>query len=242
MSDNYGGFVNKYEIYTESRNMEYVLGRKIGLNAAMNVISERRIGETGWDILDVGSGPGTNGPELQQMGARVVGIDKDRNEIERARQLDPGSIYIHYDGLHLADAVEGRQFDAILASFSICTIEDAVLRPILRDMSQLLAPGGKIVMIEPNLEKALGTQYHDLHYHAQPGVKSGDHVHVTLGTGKNAVELYHDIYRLHRDYFRLLEEAGFTVTSFKQPRPRGWDLLRWWKAAIWPPFLIIEAR
>lgn len=233
--DNYGTFVESYEAYTEKPGgMEYEIGRKPALKALGNI--------SGGRILNFGCGPGINSNELSAMGAAVIGIDISEEELKVARKRDPNSIYLHYDGIHLAEAVGHQQVSGILASFSVCTITDEALKPLLRDMRQLLAKGGKLVIVEPNLEKALGTQYHDLHYHAQAGVKSGDHVHVTLGVGKGAVELYHDIYRTHADYQRLLEEAGFTVTKIQQPRPQGWNLVKWWRAVLVPPFVVIVAQ
>ena len=84
------------------------------------------------------------------------------------------------------------------------------------------------MIVEPNLERSLGIHYPgELHYHAQPGVQVNDHVHVTLGEGKNAVELFHDIYRTHDEYKRLLTQAGFIIQRFEEVRPdpecqEGW--------------------
>lgn len=233
--DDYGTFVNNYEAYTETTGgMEYELGRKPGLQA-LGAIS-------GSTVLNFGCGPATNSRELRAMGAAVIGIDVSKEELTTARQRDPDGFYIHYDGVHLADALSNRQVDAILASFSVCAISDEVLAPLLRDMRKILGKGGRLVIIEPNLEKALGTRYPDLHYYPQKDVKSGDHVRVTLGSGTRAVELYHDIYRRHADYRRLLEEAGFTLLRVEQPRPTGWNLLRWLKAFRVPPFVIFVAE
>lgn len=139
------------------------------------------------------------------------------------------SAYLHYDDVHLIEALNGRKVHSMLA-------------PLFRQMRQLLSEGGQLVIVEPNFEKALGTKYHDLHYHAQPGVKSGDHVDVTLGVGKEAIELHHDIFRTQEDYRCLLKEARFDLVAIIQPRPTGWNMFRWWQAVIKPPFLIIVAR
>lgn len=236
--DDYGKFVKNYIAYTDTvGGMEYVLGRKPALQALGPVARDL--------ILDFGCGPAVNGKELQAKGADVLGIDISEEELLVARQRDPQSAYLHYDGQYLANAVNaeprsrGRKLDGIIATFSICTIPDAILRPILRDMRQLLRPGGRLVIAEPNLEQAIGMKYHDLHYHAQPGVKSGDHVRVTLGAGESAEDLYHDIFRSHNDYKHLLEEAGFERVRMFTPRPRGLQILTWWKALLTPPFLII---
>ncbi len=239
--DDYGRFIGNYIGYTDQPcGMEYKLGRQPALEALGPKANQL--------ILDFGCGPAVNGPELggKEYGADVVGIDISEEELAVARQRDPDSIYLHYDGRNLAEAIKaecrGRKLDGIIATFSVCTVPDKNLGPILREMRQILKPGGRLVIAEPNLEQAMGVKYHDLHYHAQPGAKSGDHVTVTLGTGETATTLYHDIYRTRADYRRLLLAAGFSHVKMSTPRPRSRNLFAWWRAALTPPFLIIVAE
>ena len=126
-------------------------------------------------------------------------------------------------------------------SFSFCVIPDREIRYILRDMRAILHKGGKLVIVEPNQEKAHGIRYTSLHYHKKEGVRTGDFVDVTLGSGENAILLTDDIYRRHDDYRRLLEEAGFTIERMEEPLPpkdwgEGRELLE-----KYPPFVLIVA-
>ena len=233
--DNYGSFVDIYRDYTETPGgMEFVLGRKPALKALGNI--------RGKTVLNFGCGPGVNSMELVSKGARVIGIDISEEELQVARKLHPLGEYLHYDGVHLDRALQGRKIDAILASFSFCAIKEAALRPLLRDMRKLLPKGGKLVIADPNLEIAMGTEYSDLHYHAQPGVKSDDFVHVSLGIGSGVVQLYGDVYRTHVDYYRIFTEEGFKITAFKQPKPWFFNRRKWRKAREVPPFIIIIAE
>lgn len=234
-NDRYGNFVNNYTAYTNAaQGMELEIGRRPALNCFSNL--------AGCTVLDFGCGPATNGPDLQAMGATVIGIDISFEELEEARRVHPGGTYLHYDGVSLAETV-GREVGAIFASFSLCTISTAVLANILRDMRKLLKAGGELVIVDPNFERSLGIHYPgELHYHAKPGVQTDDHLHVTLGEGNNAVELYHDIYRSHTDMQRLLAEAGFDIEIFEEVMPNedcdaGWAEL----ARKYPPFLLIKA-
>ncbi len=259
MSDNYGSFIDNYAAYTEKLGgMEEEIGRMRGLKHFIKVTGKRAVlvKRPRKRVLNFGCAHGVNSRELLAMGAEVIGIDKDEKALAVARQRDGRSTYVHYDGLHLAKALHHRHVDGILASFSFCTIEDQTLRPLLEQMRLLLNPGGRLVIIEPNLEMALGTHYPgELTYHPKPGVKNGDHVKVTLGDGEHAEVLFHDIYRTHNHYRRLLKEAGFKIKRFYQTRPSGWRLLmnrmsgRANKEAPWvevaykrPPFLVIVAE
>jgi SAM-dependent methyltransferase len=237
--DTYGNFIDNYAAYTTNSGMEVVIGRHPALGAFGDL--------TGKTVLDFGCGPGTNGLDLSRQGAQqVIGIDVSSEELERARRVDPTGLYLYYDGLNLADAVSGSvvMVDAILASFSICTIPDTALGSLLGDMRRLLSEGGELLIIEPNFQRSLGIHYPgELHYHEQPGVQSGDYVHVTLGEGEQAVELFHDIYRTHDDYRRLLAAAGFTVQIFDEMRPPASCEQKWAELAKeYPPFLLITAH
>jgi SAM-dependent methyltransferase len=239
IQDSYGNFVTNYTAYTTESGMEAVIGRHPALDAFSNL--------SGCRVLDFGCGPATNAAGLRRRGAsQVVGIDVSKKELRKARRLDPSGTYLHYDGINLASALRDYQVDVMLASFSLCTISSEDLEIILKDMRGMLAEGKELVIIDPNFQRSLGVHYPgELHYHGKRYgvVQSGDHLHVTLGEGKKAVELYHDIYRSHDDYRRLLTNAGFTIEVFEEVRPddqcdEGWAKL----ARKYPPFLLIKAQ
>lgn len=237
-NDSYGNFVKNYELYTNAeKGMEQQIGRRPAL---------RQFGDlTGCTVLDFGCGPATNAGDLRLLGAsQVVGIDISQEELKVARQIDPLGIYLHYDGIRLANALDGYDIEAILASFSFCAISNAVLQVILQDMRRILPEGGKLVIVDPNFKSSLGINYPgELYYHPKAGVQSDDHLHVTLGEGENAVELYHDIYRTHVDYRRLLSEEGFTIEHFEEVRPDNSCNEEWAELAQkYPPFIVVTAH
>ncbi len=233
MKTNYGQIVERYETYKKDfGNAEYQLGHRQLLEAMGPAAGLR--------ILDFGCGPANFSQELSGQNAQIIGLDADPAVIERARSIDPKGEYRIYRGL-LAEELAGRETDAIIATFSFCLIPDRELRYILRDMRQLLRPGGRVFIVEPNQGRAHGIQYANLHYHRKEGVQSGDLVEVTLGSGENAILLTDDIYRTHEDYRQLLEEAGFTIERWEEPKPGDdwgdeWDMER-----QTPPFLFITA-
>ncbi len=235
MKTNYGEVVYRYLHYTSDDNttdIELRLGRTPAL-AALGCLE-------GKTVLDFGCGPAVNSRGLRTAGARIIGFDADPLVIEKAREKDPEGDYRVYRGL-LAQELGGIHIDHILMSFSFCVIPDREVRYILRDIRKILGENGKFVIIEPNQEKAHGIQYRSLHYHHKSGVKTGDFVNVTLGSGKNAILLTDDIYRRHDDYRQLIQEAGFKVELVQEPVPagdwdEGWKLLR-----EYPPFVLFVA-
>lgn len=231
---NYGEVVAAYETY--KNNLE-IAEWKLGHEPVLKKL-EPVIGKT---ILDFGCGPATFSSILSQKRAHVVGYDLDPKVIARAREVDPRGDYRVYRGL-LQREFNPLWAQAIVATLSFCLIPDHELRYILRDMRDILQKsGGRLFILEPNQEKAHGIQYANLHYHFKEGVKSGDHVHVTLGSGENAIELYDDIYRTREDYVALLQEARFFIEKIEEPRPDPLWEGDWEMELQYPPFLLITA-
>ena len=233
MKTDYGSIAKTYAKYKDNTNLaEWRLGHEPVL-----VELEQFAGQT---ILDFGCGPANFSSALSQQGFKVIGVDRDERVIEEARISDALGDYRVYRGL-LAEELTGQKVEAIIATFSFCVVSDTELRYILRDMRQLLDSGGKLIILEPNLEKALGVQYANLHYHRKEGVRSGDLVEVTLGSGKDAILLTDDIYRTHTDYRQLLEEAGFTIEEMVEPQPGDDWGDEWEMERKIPPFILIIA-
>lgn len=232
---NYGTIVDSYMHYASDANpndAELLLGRIPAL-AALGLLK-------GKTVLDFGCGPATNSQKLREGGARVIGLDVFDDTVEKARNVDPQGNYRVNRGL-LSKELAGVWIDSILMSYSFCSISDREIRYYLRDMREMLKEGGKLVIIEPNLENALGIQYRTLHYLPKEDVGTGDVVTVMLGTGDNAFPVY-DIYRRHNDYRALLEEAGFRIEQMREPVPeRSWGD-EWNMERAYPPFLLIEAQ
>lgn len=235
MKTNYGNVVDRYQHYTSDDNVndpELRLGRIPALTALGRV--------SGKTVLDLGCGPATNSSRLVAMGAYIIGFDADPVVVQKARQVHPQGDYRLNRGL-LAKELERVRIERILMSFSFCVIPDREVRYILQDMREMLPKEGRLVIIEPNQEKSHGIQYPSLHYHRKEGVRTGDLVEVTLGSGENAILLTDDIYRRHSDYRQLLEEAGFTIERMEEPLPpKDWgdgrELLE-----KYPPFVLIVA-
>lgn len=231
MKTDYGTIVKKYTCYTSNpEDAEARLGRMPALAHVKGKV-----------IVDLGCGPATCGKLLSDAGATVIGLDISPKVIEEARQVDPKGDYRVYRGL-LAEKLRGAEIDCILMSFSFCVIPDREIRYMLRDIRRIISGAARLVIIEPNQERAHGIKYRNVHYHRKKGVQTGDYVHVTLGTGEGAIQLYDDIYRTHADYQELLEEAGFVIETMTEPRPEDDWGKEWEMERKYPPFLLITAR
>ncbi len=105
--------------------------------------------EPGERVLELGVGTGLNLP-FYPRGANVVGIDLSRSMIERA-QGKGGA------GLALMDAerigLRGNAFDKALATYVLRVIPSP--REALREISRVVRPGGRLVLLDLFSSKAL---------------------------------------------------------------------------------------
>ena len=101
----------------------------------------------GKTVLDVGCGKGRflSALKNQYPEARLVGIDMS----EELLQCVPSNIETHH-GTMLNMPFEENQFDFV---FSVEALEHAVqIGQALREMSRVLKPGGKLIVIDKNIE------------------------------------------------------------------------------------------
>lgn len=108
-------------------------------------------GEPGVNVLDIGSGTGTDSFALEQLGCNVIGIDNSPNmvEIARSRQTaSTGSIRFEVDDLVELKSVPDRWADIILCRGNLIphliTIED--LKKAIAAMSRAARKGGLLII------------------------------------------------------------------------------------------------
>lgn len=100
-------------------------------------------------VLDVGSGAGGFLSRAQRIAKDAVGIEPEA----RVRQFHGDALSIYPD----ADAVRGRAFDLVTAFHVLEHVPDP--RAVLRSLSELVAPGGRMVIEVPSSDDALLTLY-----------------------------------------------------------------------------------
>lgn len=105
---------------------------------------------TGKHVLDVGCGDGSYALAAAERAAEVVCLDASVAMLEAARRRASGdgatlrTVQAEAGALPFGDAA----FDVVLAVTVLCFVEDAAAA--LREMSRVLAPGGRLVLGELN--------------------------------------------------------------------------------------------
>lgn len=93
-------------------------------------------------VLDVGCGDGALARELAARGARVTAIDVDEPSLDVARREGGGVDYICAD--FLAHDFGAASYDAVV---SVAALHHMDMQAGLRRMSELVRPGGSLVVI-----------------------------------------------------------------------------------------------
>jgi ubiquinone/menaquinone biosynthesis C-methylase UbiE len=101
-------------------------------------------------ILDAGCGPGTSGIILAEMGATVIGVDISSEAVgvakERARRkaVDFSPVLGDLESL----GARNQSFDVCFCGWVLHHLPE--IRPALSEVTRVLKPGGRILIVEPN--------------------------------------------------------------------------------------------
>jgi SAM-dependent methyltransferase len=101
-------------------------------------------------VLDVGGGDGYWAGLLRKRGATVVGLDIDRDKLERGSRLKDAPELVEGDALALP--FPDDSFDAVL---SVCALEHFPDPKIaIEEMARVMRPGGRLVISVDALTRA----------------------------------------------------------------------------------------
>jgi demethylmenaquinone methyltransferase/2-methoxy-6-polyprenyl-1,4-benzoquinol methylase len=98
----------------------------------------------GSKVLDVATGTGDLAIEAASRGAEVIGSDFSEGMLERARVKAPAIAFEQGDALALP--YDDNAFDAATVGFGARNFAD--LEQGLREMTRVVRPGGKVVVLE----------------------------------------------------------------------------------------------
>jgi trans-aconitate methyltransferase len=96
-------------------------------------------------VLEVGCGPGQITRRLVGRGARVHAVDSSPSMLAVARRAAPSASFEQVDARTF---VPNGQFDVVLLSFILHELPPAELPAILGRLAAVLAPGGRLVIVD----------------------------------------------------------------------------------------------
>ncbi len=103
-------------------------------------------------LLDAGVGTGRNMP-FYPAGGEVVGIDLSPAMLRRAatRRASLGAVVELREMDVCATGFPDDHFDAVVATFLFCVLDDSLQRPALRELARICKPGGEIRLLDYTL-------------------------------------------------------------------------------------------
>ena len=162
----------------------------------------------GLDVLDAGCAAGHHSAWLADHGARVTAIDLSPRMVERTRErlAGRGEALVHDLREPLAFLADGS-IDVVVCSLTIHYLDD--LLAALREFRRVLRPDGSLVL--------------STHHPFIDWEWSGYDGYYETGVVEDRWETFDATMRFRRrtmeELLRALEEAGFLVRRYREPRP-----------------------
>ncbi len=111
--------------------------------------------EPGHVVLEIGCGAGTLAAAMMARGASVTGIDISEPMLAVARQAAPEAELFHMTVTEIEKLGAGR-FDRIVSTLAFSELSEDELMFVLRAATELLKPGGKLVVADEVRPAGLG--------------------------------------------------------------------------------------
>ena len=178
--------------------------------------------------LDFGCGTGRSTRFLQRQGFHAIGVDIAPPMLEHARALDADGDYRLVTAENLIDLGAGS-FDLILAAFTFDNIPtDAAKTQSLRALRQLLAPGGRLIVIvsSPAIYVNEWASFSTRDFPENRKACDGDTVRIVMRdvADHRPVE---DVVCGDAHYRALFGQAGFRVVEATSPLATGAEPIAW---------------
>jgi 2-polyprenyl-3-methyl-5-hydroxy-6-metoxy-1,4-benzoquinol methylase len=172
-------------------------------------------------VLDVGCGAGGFLRMAIGAGWRAVGIDFDAEAVAEARRVEGAEVHV----MDIFDpSLDARRFEGILLDNVIEHLPD--LPRVVRRLAELLTPGGRLVMITPNIEST----GHSVFGADWRGLETPRHL--CLFTAKSLTRLVHDYSLPEATVFCVrgahdldyMAEASTAIARARGHEPPSFDL------------------
>lgn len=193
---------------------------------------------TGRTALDFACGGGRSTRFLKTLGFNVVGVDISPQMLANAVQRDPDGVYELVGDVDLS-VLAGRSFDLILSAFPFSTTRtQKKVRDILTEFSKLLAPEGRLVLVESSdrLYRHEWLSFSTLAYPENAEAKSGDPVAIVFRDRMD--EPVFDTLWTDEDYRESFETVGLRHLETHRPLARKQDPEPWISEREFPPWVI----
>jgi len=188
-------------------------------------IIERHV--TGSAALDFACGAGRSTRFLKALGFDAIGADLSQSMLTNAARQDPEGTY-HLVGDGDLCRLAGAAFDLILSAFpfSSTPTQDKV-RAMLSALRDLLAPDGRLLMIEANdaLYRHEWVSFSTAAYPQNAAAKSGDPVPIVFRDRMDRPVF--DTLWTDEDYRRSFDAAGLHPLETHRPLARDDDPDAW---------------
>lgn len=183
---------------------------------------------TGRHALDFGCGAGRSTRFLKGLGFEATGVDISENMVRRARELDPAGTYALLPAGEI-DGVPRGSVDLVLCAFTFDNIPDAEKRrAILRDLQQLLASRGRIILVasRPEIYWHEWASFTTQAFPENRLAGSGEVVRIVMKDVPDARPVLDVIWR-HEDYLEQFAAAGLELLAMETPlgredEPHAW--------------------
>ncbi|ASS76685.1 hypothetical protein CIG75_18055 [Tumebacillus algifaecis] len=208
-------FFDNEEVF---ENYWQLRGRNVNANALLEepVIEELLPAVNGLSILDLGCGDGQFGERLLQRGAAsFFGVDAAEKMLTRAKERLSGTNSTLLHGTFEEVSLPEGQFDLVLSRLALHYVDD--LASVFEKVQKSLISGGKLIFsVEHPLQTAST--------HQQGATPEGLLIDDYFLSGAREIEwLGGRVQKFHRtleDYFITLQQAGFTVETLRESKPK----------------------
>ena len=173
---------------------------------------------SGKSALDFGCGTGRSTRFLKKLGFTTVGIDISQDMLDYAKEIDPTGEYAIVTDANY-NQLECGKFDLIQSIFTFDNIPVWVKRTnILKSLSELLTPTGKIILLDSNPEiyKNEWASFSTKDFPENKKAKTGDIVKIIM-TDVDDRRPVEDIFWTEEDYYTLFELANLTAEAIYKP-------------------------